>query len=138
MCHLWSCHSGEAQQVLVKAEQPAIYKPLKSGERCMDIAGGNMADGSNVLLWDCHNGDNQQWRYEPLTGLIHSKKDPGYCLDNRGMAYDGGEVTIWRCTDSDNLRFDWYGNTPAQSTQQRYRSHCHKPGKWCRYSSSHV
>ncbi len=64
----------------MKAAQPAIYKPLKSGERCMDIAGANMANGSNVLLWDCHDGDNQQWRYEPLTGLIIARRIPDIAL----------------------------------------------------------
>jgi hypothetical protein len=35
------------------------------GGKCLDVAGGNSDDGTEVLLWDCHGGDNQRWRILP-------------------------------------------------------------------------
>lgn len=88
------------------------YRELKDGRtgRCMGIAGGNTANGTNVVLWDCvGNADNQKWKYDAANGFLRNKT--GKCLDNRGQAYNGGEIVIWDCVDSNNLRFDWVGNS---------------------------
>src|SRR3954466_4940577 len=30
--------------------------------KCLDVAGGNPADGTRIILWPCrHNAPNQQW-----------------------------------------------------------------------------
>lgn len=32
-----------------------------SGNRCVEIAGGNWWQGASVQLWDCHTGGNHYW-----------------------------------------------------------------------------
>lgn len=110
---LWDCQGGAAQTFAQRAVTVHQYKPLKNEASglCLDINGGSMSNGTAVIAWSCHSGANQQWRFEPSTGFVHSQKDPRYCLDNRGATGAGAAWGIWRCTDSNNLRFFWTGNT---------------------------
>lgn len=112
---IWDCMPGAASQVFTqKPEGASQYSLLKSevSGLCLDINGGRMENGNRVLAWTCHGGDNQRWRVDAASGHVHSKKDPRFCLDNRGNTQAGGtEWGIWRCVDSDNLRFFWTGNS---------------------------
>ncbi len=38
----------------------SAIKSLSSG-KCLDIAWGSKSNGANVILWECHNGDNQKF-----------------------------------------------------------------------------
>ncbi len=29
--------------------------------KCMDVKGGQLNDGAEVILWSCHGGVNQKW-----------------------------------------------------------------------------
>ena len=31
--------------------------------KCLDVAGGNPADGTPIVLWPCHGGANQKWSF---------------------------------------------------------------------------
>lgn len=114
---IWDCQGLDSQQFSQRVVTTHVYKSLvnEASGRCLDINGGSMANGNRVLAWSCHGASNQKWRYEASTGLVHSQKDPRYCLDERGNtaadpAGTGKEWGIWRCTNSDNLRFFWTGN----------------------------
>lgn len=72
---------------------------------CLDIYNVEMADATNVIQWDCSGNDWQQWYFDQNTGLIHSKENPKYCLDNGGRFINGANVMIWSCNDSDNQKF---------------------------------
>lgn len=94
---------------------PQVAKPAAAGyvqfvnrnsNQCLDIAQAKMVDGTNVQQWPCNGGDWQKWRYDAVTGLIRSKQDPRYCLDNSGTFGDGGNIVIWHCTGSANQRFN--------------------------------
>ncbi len=37
-------------------------------------------DGTNVQLWSCSGGDNQQWAYNSTDGTIRGKQS-GLCMD---------------------------------------------------------
>lgn len=79
-------------------EKPMALKGRWLTNRCMDIVGGVMANGTKIEIRDCTGADNQQWFYNRVTGQFRSKKDPNYCLDNTG-AYNsnGAEVHMWQC-----------------------------------------
>ncbi|WP_137937962.1 cellulase family glycosylhydrolase [Chitinivorax sp. B] len=110
---LWDCIGGRSQTFAYRAEATNRYLAMKNEANglCLDVEGGNMADGTNVIAYACHGGANQSWLYEPSTGFIHSRQDNRYCLDNRGKTESGSSLGIWLCTDSDNLRFNWNGST---------------------------
>jgi hypothetical protein len=72
---------------------------------CMDITGQNMTNGTNVGLWNCNGGSWQKWYLEGSTGMIHSLKDPRFCLDNNSAYENGANIMIWTCWGGDPQRF---------------------------------
>jgi len=90
-------------------EASSSYQEIKTTvggeEKCLDIEGGDMSNGTVIKAWDCHGGSNQQWNWDPVSQHIRSLKDKSFCLDNRGVDYNGAALHIWECQNSDNLRF---------------------------------
>lgn len=78
---------------------------------CLDIAGGKPGNGVNVQQYTCNGGDWQKWHYDALTGLVRSKADPRYCLDNDGSFNDGANIKLWTCTGNSHQRFTWVAET---------------------------
>ncbi|MEV0179724.1 family 43 glycosylhydrolase [Streptomyces sp. NPDC050625] len=47
------------------ATTPTAYTLVnRNSGKCLDVAGGNTADGTDVLQWTCNGGANQKWRIE--------------------------------------------------------------------------
>ncbi|WSY16370.1 ricin-type beta-trefoil lectin domain protein [Embleya sp. NBC_00896] len=110
---LAGCDGSAAQRWVQEPGQSVRFAELKSAgsAKCLDIDGGAMTSGRNVLAWDCSGNSNQKWWRNPATGQVHSLKDPAFCLDNRGATAAGAGLGIWRCDDAhgayaNNLRFD--------------------------------
>lgn len=83
----------------------------ESSSLCLDISGGLMASGTNVLQWNCSNVKWQRWYFDAVTGLIHSQQDPRFCLDNGGNFQSGANIRIWRCDkNSNNQRFVFHAD----------------------------
>jgi len=38
--------------------------------RCLDVEGGRFDDGANIMVYACHHGANQQWRFESRPGNV--------------------------------------------------------------------
>lgn len=72
---------------------------------CLDINGGTMADGTNVLQWTCSGADWQQWHYDDSTGLVRSKNDPRFCLDNSNAFGNGANIQLHTCNGSAAQQF---------------------------------
>ncbi|WP_430460315.1 jacalin-like lectin [Thalassolituus sp. LLYu03] len=96
-----------------------IYAPQQSGDSavswaalqnqasglCLDINGGTMADGTNVLQWTCSGATWQQWHYDASTGLVRSKNDPRFCLDNSNVFGNGANIQLHTCNGSAAQQF---------------------------------
>src|SRR3954467_7707933 len=67
------------------------------GNKCLDVNGAGTANGTSVIIWDCHGQANQQWRFN-ADGTI-TAVGSGRCLDlvNGGTA-NGTRTQIWDCT----------------------------------------
>ncbi|CAL9652216.1 Endo-1,4-beta-xylanase A [Streptomyces sp. enrichment culture] len=75
-------------------------KGVGSG-RCLDVPSGSTTDGTQVQLWDCHNGTNQQWTYTDAGELrVYGNK----CLDAAGTG-NGTKVQIYSCWGGDNQKW---------------------------------
>jgi hypothetical protein len=87
---------------------PASYVSLvnRASGLCLDVNGGEMAAGTDVLQWTCTGADWQKWSHDRRTGLLRSKQDPRFCLDNAGTFDNGATLMIWPCTGNANQRFD--------------------------------
>ncbi|MEH0542526.1 endo-1,4-beta-xylanase [Streptomyces sp. B21-105] len=75
-------------------------KGVGSG-RCLDVPGASTADGTQLQLWDCHSGTNQQWAYTAAGELrVYGNK----CLDAGGTG-NGTKVQIYSCWGGDNQKW---------------------------------
>lgn len=70
-------------------------------DRCLDVPNAGTADGTQVQLWDCHSGSNQQWTYTDAGELrVYGDK----CLDAAGTG-NGAKVQIYSCWGGDNQKW---------------------------------
>ncbi|MFF4017197.1 endo-1,4-beta-xylanase [Streptomyces sp. NPDC001843] len=75
-------------------------KGVGSG-RCLDVPGAGTTDGTQLQLWDCHSGTNQQWTYTDAGELrVYGNK----CLDAAGTG-NGSKVQIYSCWGGDNQKW---------------------------------
>jgi len=83
-------------------------------QACLDVPGVEPHDGLQIRTHECvANLWHLQWRHEPLTGLIHNRHRPYYCLDH-GSQDELYNVIAYRCTPSDNQR--WQAKQDAGKT----------------------
>ncbi|MEV7970646.1 ricin-type beta-trefoil lectin domain protein [Sphaerisporangium sp. NPDC088356] len=71
--------------------------------RCLDVAGGSQANGTQAQIWDCNGQANQQWT---PTGAGELRVYSGKCLDvyHRGTA-NGSSAVIWDCNGQNNQQW---------------------------------
>ncbi|NEA22230.1 endo-1,4-beta-xylanase [Actinomadura bangladeshensis] len=75
-------------------------KGVGSG-RCLDVPNASTTDGTQLQLWDCHGGTNQQWTYTDAGELrVYGNK----CLDAAGTG-NGTKVQIYSCWGGDNQKW---------------------------------
>ncbi|MFE5207294.1 endo-1,4-beta-xylanase [Streptomyces sp. NPDC056600] len=75
-------------------------KGVASG-RCVDVPNASTTDGTQVQLWDCNNGTNQQWSFTAAGELrVYGNK----CLDAGGTG-NGAKVQIYSCWGGDNQKW---------------------------------
>lgn len=49
------------------ATTPTAYTIVnRNSGKCLDVDGGNTADGTNIFQWSCTGGANQKWRVEDM------------------------------------------------------------------------
>ncbi|WP_370377570.1 ricin-type beta-trefoil lectin domain protein [Catenulispora sp. GAS73] len=64
--------------------------------RCVDVPNASQTQGTQVELWDCNGGTNQQWTATAASELRVYGSD---CLDASGQGTSAGtKVDIWPCT----------------------------------------
>jgi endo-1,4-beta-xylanase len=69
--------------------------------RCLDVPNASTSDGTQLQLWDCHGGTNQQWTYTDAQELrVYGNK----CLDAAGTG-NGTKVQIYSCWGGDNQKW---------------------------------
>lgn len=83
---------------------------------CLDIWNAEMASGTNVAQWNCTGDDWQLWNYDATSGLIRSKSDPRFCLENGGGFDNGSSLRIWACHATANQQFTVQGDVISVRT----------------------
>jgi hypothetical protein len=69
--------------------------------RCVDVPGASQTSGTQVELWDCNGGSNQQWTATTAGELRVYGSD---CLDAAASGA-GAKVDIWTCTGGANQQW---------------------------------
>ncbi|MGV9352828.1 ricin-type beta-trefoil lectin domain protein [Streptomyces misionensis] len=71
--------------------------------RCVDVPNQSQSDGTQVELWDCNGGGNQQWT---STSAGELRVYGGDCLDAAGQATSPGtKVDIYTCNGGGNQKW---------------------------------
>ena len=71
--------------------------------RCVDVPNASQTQGTQVELWDCNGGTNQQWTATSAGELRVYGSD---CLDASGQGTSTGtKVDIWPCTGGANQKW---------------------------------
>lgn len=91
-----------------RAQRRHLHAPSGSGTikgvgsgRCLDVPSGSTTDGTQLQVWDCNNGTNQQWTYTAAGELrVYGNK----CLDAGGTG-NGTRVQIYSCWGADNQKW---------------------------------
>jgi hypothetical protein len=91
--------------VAVAGPPPPISGPLvgAGSGRCLDVPNVSMTNGTQVEIWDCNGGSNQQWTQLSSGALrVYTNK----CLDVIGHATaPGSKVAIWDCNGGANQQW---------------------------------
>jgi lysophospholipase L1-like esterase len=87
---------------------------LQSG-RCVDVTGQSTTNGTQVQLFDCSGGANQQWTYTASKQLmVYGNK----CLDASGHGTTNGTaVIIWDCNGQTNQQWNVNSNGTITGVQ---------------------
>ncbi|MGW5558141.1 extracellular catalytic domain type 1 short-chain-length polyhydroxyalkanoate depolymerase [Micromonospora sp. NPDC003944] len=88
--------------------------PLRNtaANRCLDVPSRSQTNGTQLTLWDCNGGTNQQWTATTAKQLqVYGTK----CLDAEGAGTSPGtRVIIWDCNGGTNQQ--WNVNTDGTVT----------------------
>ncbi|MEW2146207.1 PHB depolymerase family esterase [Micromonospora vinacea] len=88
--------------------------PLRNtgANRCLDVPSRSQTNGTQLTLWDCNGGTNQQWTSTTTKQLqVYGTK----CLDAEGAGTSPGtRVIIWDCNGGTNQQ--WNVNTDGTVT----------------------
>ena len=93
----WACDEAyDDQEWQYDAVNQALYIqwPGDLTRRCLDVDTNNFSD---VQIWDCHYGANQQWRFRQVVVRGYG----GLCL-TRPSSSSGGVLTMQTCTGGSN------------------------------------
>jgi chitosanase len=73
------------------------------GGKCVDVAGGNPANGTPVQLWDCNGTPAQAWTVGNADGSVRAL---GKCLDvTAASTADGAKVQLYDCNGTGAQRW---------------------------------
>ncbi|GGU54644.1 ricin-type beta-trefoil lectin domain protein [Lentzea flava] len=74
--------------------------------RCLDVTGAGTANGTQLIIWDCHTNANQQFTQNGQTLRVSGK-----CLDAPNNAGSGTRVQIWDCHGGANQSWNLTNGT---------------------------
>ncbi|GIH03079.1 alpha-galactosidase [Rhizocola hellebori] len=80
--------------------------------RCLDVNNSGTANGTQLLIWDCHTAANQQFTQNGQALQVLGK-----CLDAPTSTVAGTRVQIWDCNGSTNQQWIFNGNGTISSVR---------------------
>lgn len=83
--------------------------------RCLTVPGSSQSGGTQVQLWDCASGTNQQWTY---TSAGELRVLGGDCLDASSQGTSPGtKAIIWSCNGQQNEKWQFNANGTITGVQ---------------------
>lgn len=76
--------------------------------KCLDLAGGNTANGNYLMIWDCNGHTNQKWVFANGAWHISSAMDQSKCIDvPGGNSQNGNSLQVWECNGHLNQKWGY-------------------------------
>jgi hypothetical protein len=93
---------GDIPSTATTASTAEILRGVGSN-RCLDVSGAQTTNGTQMIIWDCNGGANQQWTLLSNGELqVYGNK----CLDVLNHATTAGsKVAIWDCNGGANQQW---------------------------------
>ncbi|MEU6867498.1 RICIN domain-containing protein [Streptomyces sp. NPDC046876] len=64
-----ACDGSDKQKFVYRPGDKTLYN--QAANACVDVPGGNTADGTDLLVYACNGGTNQQWAFDNTTTYIY-------------------------------------------------------------------
>lgn len=101
---LSAVHLGGAAAAQARASFTIMFQAQHSGG-CLEVAGGNTADGAAIQQWTCTpSADHHRWNVVAASDGYYTLRavHSGKCLDvvNAGTG-DGAPIWQWTCLNED-------------------------------------
>jgi hypothetical protein len=122
----WDCDNGgnpnqvwafEPVQPLSRVSSipvgPYLIHPNSNSSSCVDVSGGNQANGTAVQSYSCNGTASQSWSLAPLTGSFGTAYElisrvSGSCLAISGASTaDGAKTYEWQCLGASQTSQLW-------------------------------
>ena len=91
---------------LQRRRQPVLDRRVHGtcrSTQVQDITGANYNNGTNIELWDCNGGANQQW--QASNGELVNPAS-GKCLDDPNFnTANGTQLDLWTCNGDSNQQW---------------------------------
>ena len=112
----WSCNSSREQQFWVgQGPGGSLVLHARNGQRCIDIAGMGVGNGTKAQLWSCGYWLRSQL-FSPIRTSMATSSQGYYelqaghvskCLDCSGLpnSDDGANLQLWSCSGQANQAF---------------------------------
>ncbi len=101
---MWDCIDNNPNQDYTYNADQRISAP--GNNICLDVLGGNTANGTSVIQYSCHTGANQKWTYG-ADKTLRPHHAPNKCLDLLGFNQsNGANLGIWDCNGKTNQQWD--------------------------------
>ncbi|WP_248963864.1 RICIN domain-containing protein [Sphaerisporangium perillae] len=92
----------------------SVFRNVNAG-RCLDVPNATTTNGTQLQLWDCGTGNNQQWT---LTSSKQLQVYGNKCLDANGQGTTNGtQVIIWDCNGQTNQQWNVNGDGTITGVQ---------------------
>jgi hypothetical protein len=89
-----------------------------ASNRCLDVPNQSTTNGTQLQIWDCWSGANQQWTYTAAGELRVYSGGSQRCLDaSENGTSNGTAVIIWSCHGGANQRWNRNADGTIRSAQ---------------------
>ena len=85
----------------------------KHSGKCLDVAGERLDNGTNIIQWTWHGGNNQKWYLIPIDAVywIICSRHSGKCLDVGGWSLkNGANIIQWSILKGNNQLWELIAN----------------------------
>jgi endo-1,4-beta-xylanase len=99
---------------------PGGSGPIRGVEsnRCLDVPNASTQNGTQLQIYDCWSGSNQQWNHTSSGELTVYSGGSQRCLDAEGAGTSNGtRAIIWQCHGGANQRWNLNSNGTITNVQ---------------------